>query len=108
MNGYIVINRSIVCNFSDFFMRLIQRLIQQSYHFLFSFSVGVINKDSSIREFLIETKKDPEIIIDLMADKGFLAGIKYDENHLLIAVTEKRTKTEIDKYINNYIEVNND
>jgi len=70
--------------------------------------VNVINKDSSIREFVIETTKDPEIIIDLMADKGILAGIKYDDNHLLIAVTEKRTKKEIDKYIDNYIEVNND
>ncbi len=70
--------------------------------------VNVINKDSSIREFVIETKKDPEIIIDLMANKGILAGIKYDDNHLLIAVTEKRTKKEIDKYIENYIEVNND
>ena len=70
--------------------------------------VNVINKDSSIREFVIETTKDPEIIIDLMAEKGILAGIKYDDNHLLIAVTEKRTKKEIDKYIDNYIEVNND
>jgi len=70
--------------------------------------VNVINKDSSIREFVIETNKDPEIIIDLMADKGILAGIKYDDNHLLIAVTEKRTKKEIDKYIDNYLEINND
>ncbi len=70
--------------------------------------VNVTNKDSSIREFVIETKKDPEIIIDLMAEKGILAGIKYDDNHLLIAVTEKRTKKDIDKYITNFIKVNND
>ena len=35
-----------------------------------------------------------------MADEGFLAGIKYDDNHLLIAVTEKRTKKELDNYVN--------
>ena len=38
-------------------------------------------------------------IIEGMADEGFLAGIKYDDNHLLIAVTEKRTKQELDKYV---------
>ena len=70
--------------------------------------VKVANKDLSIREFLIKTDKDPEIVIDLMAEKGFLAGIKYDSNHLLVAVTEKRTKKEIDDYIEKYLEVNND
>jgi len=70
--------------------------------------VKVINKKLSIREFLIKTNKDPEIVIDLMAEKGFLAGIKYDSNHLLVAVTEKRTKKEIDDYIEKYLEVNND
>ena len=34
-----------------------------------------------------------------MAEKGFLAGIKYDDQHLLIAVTEKRTKKELDNYV---------
>ena len=70
--------------------------------------VDVINNDLSIREFLIKTNKEPDILIDLMADRGFLAGIKYDDNHLLIAVTEKRTKQEIDQYIKNYIKVSND
>ena len=43
-----------------------------------------------------------------MAEKGFLAGIKYDSKYLLVAVTEKRTKKEIDDYIEKYLEVNND
>ena len=34
-----------------------------------------------------------------MGDKGFLAGIYYDDKHVLVAVTEKRKKTEIDSYI---------
>ncbi len=70
--------------------------------------IDVINNDLSIREFLIKTNKNPDIVIDLMADRGFLAGIKYDDDHLLIAVTEKRTKKEIDNYIKNYLEVLND
>ena len=40
-----------------------------------------------------------------MGDKGFLAGILYDENHILVAVTEKRKKIEIDNYIESLIEV---
>ena len=63
-------------------------------------NIEVINKDSSIREFLIKTEKDVDIVIDEMSDEGYLAGIKYDKNQLLIAVTEKRTKKEIDRYVN--------
>jgi len=71
-------------------------------------NIDVINSESSIREFVVKTSKDPEIIIDNMADNGFLAGIKYDDNHILVAVTEKRTKDEIDKYVKTFVEVNND
>ncbi len=63
-------------------------------------NIEVLNKDSSIREFLIKTEKDVDIVIDKMADDGYLAGIKYSNNQILIAVTEKRTKDEIDRYVN--------
>ena len=42
-----------------------------------------------------------------MGSKGFLAGIKYDDNQILVAVTEKRTKAHIDSYVNSFVEVNN-
>ena len=42
-----------------------------------------------------------------MGDKGFLAGILYDEKHILVAVTEKRKKVEIDQYIESLMEVDN-
>ena len=42
-----------------------------------------------------------------MGDKGFLAGIKYDDNKILVAVTEKRTKAQIDEYVKSLTEVNN-
>ncbi len=71
-------------------------------------NIEVINKDSSIREFLIKTEKDVDIVIDEMSDEGYLAGIKYDKNQLLIAVTEKRTKKEIDRYVNSLKKVINE
>jgi glycine cleavage system pyridoxal-binding protein P len=42
-----------------------------------------------------------------MGSNGILAGIKYSDNELLVAVTEKRTKKEIDDYLKLFTEVNN-
>ena len=42
-----------------------------------------------------------------MGTKGFLAGIKYSDNEILVAVTEKRTKDEIDNYVKSLNEVDN-
>ena len=61
--------------------------------------IEILNHKSSIREFIIKTPKNSDLVIEGMADKGFLAGIKYDDNHLLIAVTEKRTKQELENYV---------
>ena len=62
-------------------------------------NIRVLNKETSIREFLINVDKNVDEIIDHMGNNGYLAGIKYSDNQLLIAVTEKRTKKEIDKYV---------
>ena len=62
-------------------------------------NIEVLNHKSSIREFVIKITKNTDTVIEGMADEGFLAGIKYDDNHLLIAVTEKRTKKELDNYV---------
>ena len=59
------------------------------------------------QEFLVETKKSAEKVILEMGTKGFLAGIEYDDNQILVAVTEKRTKAQIDNYVNSLVEVNN-
>ena len=67
----------------------------------------VLNHTTSLREFLIETNLPAEEVILEMGLKGFLAGIKYDENKILVAVTEKRTKTQIDEYVKALMEVNN-
>jgi len=68
---------------------------------------NVFNHTPSLREFLVETKKSAEEVILEMGSKGFLAGIKYDDNQILVAVTEKRTKAQIDNYIKSLMEVDN-
>ena len=65
------------------------------------------NAGSSLREFIIETNNDADEVISAMGSHGYLAGIKYAEKQILIAVTEKRTKIEIDDYIEKLVEVDN-
>ena len=67
----------------------------------------VLNNNTSLREFLIQTKRLAEDVILEMGSKGFLAGIKYSDNEILIAVTEKRTKEQIDNYVESLMEVDN-
>ncbi|WKZ82862.1 MAG: aminomethyl-transferring glycine dehydrogenase subunit GcvPA [Acidimicrobiia bacterium] len=56
------------------------------------------------REFPILLPADPEVVIDRMAERGFLAGIPIGGDlpefpgGLLVAVTEKRTREQLDGY----------
>ena len=56
------------------------------------------------REFAVRTPVAPDTVIDRMAEEGFLAGIPADDG-LLIAVTERRTKDEIDRYVSTFEKV---
>ena len=67
----------------------------------------ITNDESSLREFLVETKISADDVISNMGKNGFLAGIKYSDSQILVAVTEKRTKDQIDQYIKLFSEVNN-
>ena len=55
-----------------------------------------------VREFMIDIEtRTPDEVIRKMAKKGFLAGVGIKNNnkdYLLVAVTEKRTKKELDSY----------
>ena len=54
-----------------------------------------------VREFAVRTPVPAATIVDRMADEGFLAGVPLDDEYgdgLLVAVTERRTRTEIDAY----------
>jgi glycine dehydrogenase subunit 1 len=55
-----------------------------------------------VREFAIELPVAPELAIERMAEEGFLAGLPVraeGREGLLVAVTEKRTRAEIDAYV---------
>lgn len=53
----------------------------------------------TLREFAIRTPVAPETLVERLADDGYLAGVPVDEGGLLIAVTEKRTREEIDGFV---------
>ena len=50
-------------------------------------------------EFCLTYDGDVDSLIASCADRGFLAGVKVDEHTLMVAVTEQRTKDEIDLFI---------
>ena len=54
-----------------------------------------------VREFAVRTPVPAATVVDRMADEGFLAGVPLEEEYgdgLLVAVTERRTRAEIDAY----------
>ena len=56
----------------------------------------------TLREFAVRTPVPAETIVERMADEGFLAGVALGEEYgggLLVAVTERRTRAEIDAYV---------
>jgi glycine dehydrogenase subunit 1 len=59
------------------------------------------NGAPTLREFAVRTPVAGEVIVERMAEEGFLAGVALDGDYgggLLVAVTERRTKAEIDAY----------
>jgi len=65
-------------------------------------------------EFAIRLPIKSTDLIDAMADQGILAGVSFTKfdmwrdkypNALLVAVTEKRTKAEMDKYVDVFTQV---
>ena len=74
---------------------------------LLEHNFNISNQNNSLREFILETSRPAEDVILEMGAKGLLAGIKYSEYEILVAVTEKRTKNEIDAYISSLQEVIN-
>lgn len=61
------------------------------------------NDGAVVREFAVRTRVPAETVIDRLADEGFLAGVALGPEHgegLLLSVTEKRTRDEIDAFVN--------
>ena len=55
------------------------------------------------REFAVTTPTSGDVVVERMAEEGFLAGVplgdEYGERGLLISVTERRTRDEIDAFV---------
>jgi len=54
-----------------------------------------------LREFALRTPVPADVVVERMAEEGFLAGVALSDEYgagLLVAVTEKRTRAEIDAY----------
>jgi glycine dehydrogenase subunit 1 len=55
-----------------------------------------------LREFALRLPAPADVVVERMADEGFLAGIAVEvggREGLLVAVTEKRTRAEMDAYV---------
>lgn len=52
-----------------------------------------------IKEFVLKTNLDIDQLETYLLKKGFLSGLKLDQNHIVFCVTERRTKDEIDTFV---------
>jgi glycine dehydrogenase subunit 1 len=73
--------------------------------------VRMANEGSYVREFAVLLPLEPEAAIEGMAERGYLAGIALSHDYpelpggLLVAVTERRTREELDGYVSALKEV---
>ena len=52
-----------------------------------------------LKEFTLRTGLNPEALEEYLAERGFTSGVKTGEGLVTFAVTEKRTKEEIDQFV---------
>ena len=52
-----------------------------------------------LNEFCMRYDGDVDALQAGCADEGFMAGVKLDEHTVMFAVTEKRTRDEIDDFV---------
>jgi glycine dehydrogenase subunit 1 len=53
----------------------------------------------SFKEFVVNCPVNPKIVNDTLWKNGMIGGLPINDNQMLIAITEKRTKAEIDKLV---------
>jgi glycine dehydrogenase subunit 1 len=74
-------------------------------------AVTIYNKKPTFNEFVIKLPCDAEEFINKMEKKGFFAGLKLEnlyqdfQNKILISVTEKRTKSQMDEFVKQVKEI---
>ncbi len=55
-----------------------------------------------LREFALRLPVAADVVVERMAEEGFLAGVPLGDEYgegLLVAVTERRTRVQIDRYV---------
>jgi glycine dehydrogenase subunit 1 len=67
--------------------------------------VELLGNSSFFKEFTLKLPVKTERIIEKAKESKIFAGIKIDEDKILIAVTEKRSKREMDELLNIFKEV---
>ena len=71
-----------------------------------------VNEDTSFNEFVVEFNKPIEEVNALLLEEGIIGGFDLSvvdtqyKNHMLVAVTELRTKAEIDTFVKKAGELN--
>jgi len=67
--------------------------------------VEIVNRQNTFNEFVIKTAQGADELLDKLREKGFYAGVNlgslYEDrkNEILISVTEKRTKEDMDALV---------
>ena len=61
--------------------------------------VDLVSKAPYFKEFTLKLPVDADTVINKAAEEKIFAGLKVDQNKILMAVTEKRTKEEMDKLV---------
>jgi glycine dehydrogenase subunit 1 len=57
------------------------------------------------KEFALRLPRPPADVVEAMVERGFLAGVPLGDEALLVAVTERRTRAEIDRFAEAMAEV---
>ena len=74
-------------------------------------NIKIFNKSPIFNEFVIETPLSGDEFLDKMSQRGFFAGLKLEslfenfENRILVSVTEKRTKEQMDSFVSSVKEI---
>jgi len=67
--------------------------------------IEIFNQKPTFNEFVIELPISADEFLDKMSERGFFAGLKLEnlygdfQNRVLVSVTEKRTKTQMDSFV---------
>ena len=67
--------------------------------------IEIYNQNPIFNEFVVSFSMNSDEFIDKMQERGFFAGLKLDslfenfESRVLVSVTEKRTKAQMDGFV---------